>query len=140
MIRRPPRSTRTDTLFPYTTLFRSAGPRFRARAAHHDQWNCAHDRGNRGHQDRAQAPGGGSADRLTDLHTFVAKLVGEYHDKNAVFRCQPDQHDNPDLTIEIDELPRESKADDSASTCQRHARHADGRMYAAFKDRQSTLL
>src|SRR3546814_12059125 len=33
MIRRPPRSTRTDTLFPYTTLFRSqrlwaAWPRF----------------------------------------------------------------------------------------------------------------
>src|SRR3546814_7138132 len=26
MIRRPPRSTRTDTLFPYTTLFRSATP------------------------------------------------------------------------------------------------------------------
>src|SRR3546814_12141248 len=27
MIRRPPRSTRTDTLFPYTTLFRSPGER-----------------------------------------------------------------------------------------------------------------
>src|SRR3546814_6250372 len=26
MIRRPPRSTRTDTLFPYTTLFRSGHP------------------------------------------------------------------------------------------------------------------
>src|SRR3546814_20807554 len=26
MIRRPPRSTRTDTLFPYTTLFRSLYP------------------------------------------------------------------------------------------------------------------
>src|SRR3546814_16320648 len=26
MIRRPPRSTRTDTLFPDTTLFRSLGP------------------------------------------------------------------------------------------------------------------
>src|SRR3546814_6522487 len=25
MLRRPPRSTRTDTLFPYTTLFRSGG-------------------------------------------------------------------------------------------------------------------
>src|SRR3546814_12097511 len=25
MFRRPPRSTRTDTLFPYTTLFRSTG-------------------------------------------------------------------------------------------------------------------
>src|SRR3546814_2856980 len=31
MIRRPPRSTRTDTLFPYTTLFRSPG--YRAAAA-----------------------------------------------------------------------------------------------------------
>src|SRR3546814_16663039 len=29
MIRRPPRSTRTDTLFPYTTLFRSGWPRSR---------------------------------------------------------------------------------------------------------------
>src|SRR3546814_1172757 len=28
MIRRPPRSTRTDTLFPYTTLFRSQRQRF----------------------------------------------------------------------------------------------------------------
>src|SRR3546814_9181610 len=32
MIRRPPRSTRTDTLFPYTTLFRSHGPRRDGRA------------------------------------------------------------------------------------------------------------
>src|SRR3546814_15997676 len=31
MIRRPPRSTRTDTLFPYTTLFRSAGAAAAAR-------------------------------------------------------------------------------------------------------------
>src|SRR3546814_18203821 len=38
MIRRPPRSTRTDTLFPYTTLFRS-GSALRigeARLRHHD--------------------------------------------------------------------------------------------------------
>src|SRR3546814_5726458 len=37
MIRRPPRSTRTDTLFPYTTLFRSTGPgaSLRVRAASH---------------------------------------------------------------------------------------------------------
>src|SRR3546814_18345924 len=32
MIRRPPRSTRTDTLFPYTTLFRSQHPAERERA------------------------------------------------------------------------------------------------------------
>src|SRR3546814_11575974 len=31
MIRRPPRSTRTDTLFPYTTLFRSLGEQLPAR-------------------------------------------------------------------------------------------------------------
>src|SRR3546814_13039876 len=31
MIRRPPRSTRTDTLFPYTTLFRSPDPAGRRR-------------------------------------------------------------------------------------------------------------
>src|SRR3546814_20568490 len=33
MIRRPPRSTRTDTLFPYTTLFRS-------RAVPARSWSC----------------------------------------------------------------------------------------------------
>src|SRR3546814_8229661 len=38
MIRRPPRSTRTDTLFPYTTLFRSFRPSEAARGA------CRHDR------------------------------------------------------------------------------------------------
>src|SRR3546814_18074777 len=32
MIRRPPRSTRTDTLFPYTTLFRSTNNEIRLRA------------------------------------------------------------------------------------------------------------
>src|SRR3546814_18816341 len=36
MIRRPPRSTRTDTLFPYTTLFRS--PRRLCRGAPYDFW------------------------------------------------------------------------------------------------------
>src|SRR3546814_9562113 len=67
MIRRPPRSTRTDTLFPYTTLFRSAqwpgskyglplipaiaGPRImtwgqtagsqKAGASHADRWGSA---------------------------------------------------------------------------------------------------
>src|SRR3546814_5755658 len=36
MIRRPPRSTRTDTLFPYTTLFRSAEQRAAGEQAEHD--------------------------------------------------------------------------------------------------------
>src|SRR3546814_18971012 len=37
MIRRPPRSTRTDTLFPYTTLFRSERRRCRHDAARHEK-------------------------------------------------------------------------------------------------------
>src|SRR3546814_13889960 len=37
MIRRPPRSTRTDTLFPYTTLFRSQAGGDRDRQPRHLQ-------------------------------------------------------------------------------------------------------
>src|SRR3546814_4726534 len=47
MIRRPPRSTRTDTLFPYTTLFRSlvldgseVEGAFRSFIIHTDQRRC----------------------------------------------------------------------------------------------------
>src|SRR3546814_3348469 len=41
MIRRPPRSTRTDTLCPYTTLFRSLLPR----ADRAGLWLCLGERG-----------------------------------------------------------------------------------------------
>src|SRR3546814_8113974 len=47
MIRRPPRSTRTDTLFPYTTLFRSPvygrpiSRRWRCRSADDCPWRTA---------------------------------------------------------------------------------------------------
>src|SRR3546814_21090403 len=37
MIRRPPRSTRTDTLFPYTTLFRSSQPSARSHSLARNQ-------------------------------------------------------------------------------------------------------
>src|SRR3546814_2498576 len=40
MIRRPPRSTQTDTLFPYTTLFRSDVPRYRPRRVGEGQGRC----------------------------------------------------------------------------------------------------
>src|SRR3546814_2817007 len=45
MIRRPPRSTRTDTLFPYTTLFRSGS--WDGAAADHESlrlYRCRHAR------------------------------------------------------------------------------------------------
>src|SRR3546814_3600642 len=44
MIRRPPRSTRTDTLFPYTTLFRSSAANMywtmAQLVAHHTSGGC----------------------------------------------------------------------------------------------------
>src|SRR3546814_5028598 len=46
MIRRPPRSTRTDTRFPYTTLFRSRHEG-RVDPRHHRQHAEAGDRGQR---------------------------------------------------------------------------------------------
>src|SRR3546814_14308971 len=49
MIRRPPRSTRTDTLFPYTTLFRSrVGAAALAGAVEVGSWRCRPDDRSRG--------------------------------------------------------------------------------------------
>src|SRR3546814_7449537 len=46
MLRRPPRSTRTDTLFPYTTLFRSERRR-KARLPHPDRQAWSRESGRR---------------------------------------------------------------------------------------------
>src|SRR3546814_14804505 len=62
MIRRPPRSTRTDTLFPYTTLFRSAAQSNSANYKFSPECEtkfpkCERRRHNRGggvHRDRAK--------------------------------------------------------------------------------------
>src|SRR3546814_17492335 len=51
MIRRPPRSTRTDTLFPYTTLFRSRAHRSPGRGAHAERDMGVYRR--QDHQDHA---------------------------------------------------------------------------------------
>src|SRR3546814_7502245 len=58
MIRRPPRSTRTDTLFPYTTLFRSQD------AAGLGDGATAHDHAAR--RERAHAEGAERAVSMTD--------------------------------------------------------------------------
>src|SRR3546814_8526070 len=62
MIRRPPRSTRTDTLFPDTTLFRSlCAPDFRPRAAPRTRRGRAHARRECARHQRTRRPAG--ADR-----------------------------------------------------------------------------
>src|SRR3546814_1756337 len=69
MIRRPPRSTRTDTLFPYTTLFRSALrplARERARPAHPE---ASSNRGRAAHGEPAGGSRGVRHDRRSEEHT-----------------------------------------------------------------------
>src|SRR3546814_6501707 len=68
MIRRPPRSTRTDTRFPYTTLFRSTPPRAAT--------GCA----------GAQAEGGGVSQNTS--HAVMAQRV-EAHDSLDYFPTPP---------------------------------------------------
>src|SRR3546814_8120139 len=84
MIRRPPRSTRTDTLFPYTTLFRSdfaavgrdrarrdarerrlAGPR----RADHTEHFAGDDPGRDPAQDQRAIIGGAQQDVRSEEHT-----------------------------------------------------------------------
>src|SRR3546814_4871039 len=62
MIRRPPRSTRTDTLFPYTTLFRSVVFHHRVEA----QLRRALPR--HGEADQPAAMGGHEVDRIGRRH------------------------------------------------------------------------
>src|SRR3546814_15759938 len=63
MIRRPPRSTRTDTLFPYTTLFRSVGAKDAAQRGE----VAGSDDGN-----RREGVVGRNGDAKEDGHDFVS--------------------------------------------------------------------
>src|SRR3546814_1373855 len=71
MIRRPPRSTRTDTLFPYTTLFRSAFEA--ARLVHRQQRarplgdDALFEQHFRRRRRRAPAPGGAGIGLIAGL-------------------------------------------------------------------------
>src|SRR3546814_3475854 len=66
MIRRPPRSTRTDTLLPYTTLFRSGAPALRRVQGRHPLDGHAPDRGAR--LTRCRATGGDTPRRAHGRH------------------------------------------------------------------------
>src|SRR3546814_4584080 len=77
MIRRPPRSTRTDTLFPYTTLFRS-GLAAGLVELHHagPPWVLALDPGRRAQGvDAVLEVGGSGRRRLPRLLADIAETV-----------------------------------------------------------------
>src|SRR3546814_20191658 len=68
MIRRPPRSTRTDTLFPYTTLFRSS------RCA---AWSCPRSSAQCPQQKGAQPPRAHGGERRQNTARMVGNMVGQ---------------------------------------------------------------
>src|SRR3546814_15616693 len=67
MIRRPPRSTRTDTLFPYTTLFRSPRRQRQAEARHRTL-----------HAERRIVEAVVAGSRKPDDDTVTGELVGAH--------------------------------------------------------------
>src|SRR3546814_5211248 len=71
MIRRPPRSTRTDTLFPYTTLFRSCSARSKAlttcsKTRISKRWGCSPSS-----ITRARAKSGRSEEHTSELQSLM---------------------------------------------------------------------
>src|SRR3546814_13051574 len=97
MIRRPPRSTRTDTLFPYTTLFRSEGHRLqeappsqlsppqRASPAAHDPEDRCDRRREEGEEGRAQE-GRGRRRRRRNRHRLSDTRRGVTNQRTAARR------------------------------------------------------
>src|SRR3546814_14215453 len=73
MIRRPPRSTRTDTLFPYTTLFRSAwrGDANRKRAARMAGRRMAVSKRKRGQHELTHSRRSRSEEHTSELQSLM---------------------------------------------------------------------
>src|SRR3546814_16030700 len=90
MIRQPPGPTRTDTFFPYTTLFRSDR-----------QWQHAEHEGERGHQDRAETQPGCLHRRVEGVHPRLYPLLGEFDDQDRVLGRDADRGDQADLQVAV---------------------------------------
>src|SRR3546814_9213383 len=119
MMRRPPRSTRTDTLFPYTTLFRSGAA---ARAVDHGAHHVGGDR-----EADADRAAGARIDRRVDADE--AAVEG---DQGAARVARIDRR------VGLDEEAEVGDADLGAR--QRRDDAAGDRLSDAEGDRKSTRL
>src|SRR3546814_6266892 len=102
MIRRPPRSTRTDTLFPDTTLFRSAGGNTRLLDAGVGLTAGPACRGGAGSLPRAARVAAG---RAAALRGTVRMRAGRGHDRGVRRAPRSEEH-----TSELQSLMRISYA------------------------------
>ena len=83
MIRRPPRSTRLNTLFPYTTLFRSFHPSTHTRGVGASQLNSVWSKGKNKRKNSAQ---------LSQIRIFAIVRTSTYYTiakKNYINRLHP---------------------------------------------------
>src|SRR3546814_16837644 len=92
MIRRPPRSTRTDTLFPYTTLFRS------------------YDRALRSLEKRTHSPGTSPRVRIAVAELLAAEDVIDVPDHLALLQLSRDFEGRTNLLTTNFDLPFERAA------------------------------
>src|SRR3546814_2611458 len=115
MIRRPPRSTRTDTLFPYTTLFRSAGdPAGRTRSTGGDAADPRRTRGTDGaivaDTDSISARGAGHGKSSSDSvqsrsEEHTSELQSLMRNSYAVFCLKKKKHQAPSNSHHTDTQP-----------------------------------
>src|SRR3546814_14196196 len=109
MIRRPPRSTRTDTLFPYTTLFRSRGESSHTAPLHHG-WSSSAG----ATRVVLPAPGGATTTALgfsssAAMISGSTKSIGSDCIRSAPRGC-PVRHRSEEHTSELQSLMRISYA------------------------------
>src|SRR3546814_6484391 len=97
MIRRPPRSTRTDTLFPYTTLFRSGDRGIEGQAAARD--DAGREPAHRRRPDQRDQPGQRKSVRRSEEHT--SELQSLMRISYAVFCLKKKKHNKPYLLQKI---------------------------------------
>src|SRR3546814_8429706 len=97
MIRRPPRSTRTDTLFPYTTLFRSRIS-MRERCGSSTTGSCSKQRQSPSTR-KSETPGAErSEEHTSELQSLmrisyaVFCLKKQNHDKNETYQPRYPSH------------------------------------------------
>src|SRR3546814_14155943 len=88
MIRPPPRSTRTDTLFPYTTLFRSRRYAFRRDGAGR---RLGHAVGGAAATGSGIGTGTGSQDRRGDHHHHDRADARFRRDRRRLSKADPDR-------------------------------------------------
>src|SRR3546814_19605210 len=94
MIRRPPRSTRTDTLFPYTTLFRST-------RTHDDRLSMKSSLGLRFGQSLTMTPALQQAIRLLQLSSLDLQQEIEQALESNILLEREDGNDPMEVEVEV---------------------------------------